>query len=342
MIYIAAFDGGGTKTRCIIGDETGHILADHCIGASNHQTVGFDGTKNILVELFEKSLKTAGIKAQDISMAYLGLSGADMEPDFIMLNKLCSEIFGPIPYRVVNDTWIAMRSGLKGNWGAVAICGTGANSAVIHPDGRRVILRALSYMLGGYGGGSDLAITALHHAFRADEGTGRTTLLTKFLPQTFGANDMEGLLKLLYPENKLGIEDLGKITPLIFELANKGDAVCQDLLSDMGGEMGEILGGLISRLEMENMEIPVVIGGNVFKGSGPILIDSFCCSLHKTAPYAFLVHSKFPPVAGAYLSAMDEMKVESIVGLGTKITLVKTIKKQEEQEEESISSLTKE
>ena len=41
-------------------------------------------------------------------------------------------------------------------------------------------------------------------------------------------------------------------------------------------------------------------------------------------------------------SFMDSMKVESIVGLGTKITLVKTIKKQEEQEEESISILTKE
>ena len=41
-------------------------------------------------------------------------------------------------------------------------------------------------------------------------------------------------------------------------------------------------------------------------------------------------------------SFMDCMKVESIVGLGTKVTLIKTIKKQEEQEEESISSITKE
>ena len=41
-------------------------------------------------------------------------------------------------------------------------------------------------------------------------------------------------------------------------------------------------------------------------------------------------------------SFMDSMKVESIVGLGTKVTLVKTIKKQEEQEEETLSSLTKE
>ena len=31
-------------------------------------------------------------------------------------------------------------------------------------------------------------------------------------------------------------------------------------------------------------------------------------------------------------SFMDSMKVESIVGLGTKVTLIKTIKKQEEQE----------
>lgn len=42
-------------------------------------------------------------------------------------------------------------------------------------------------------------------------------------------------------------------------------------------------------------------------------------------------------------SFMDSMKVESIVGLGTKITLTKTIKKQEDNEEESsLSSLTKE
>ena len=41
-------------------------------------------------------------------------------------------------------------------------------------------------------------------------------------------------------------------------------------------------------------------------------------------------------------SFMDSMKVESIVGLGTKVTLIKTIKKQEEQEDESLSSLTKE
>ena len=43
-------------------------------------------------------------------------------------------------------------------------------------------------------------------------------------------------------------------------------------------------------------------------------------------------------------SFMDSMKVESIVGLGTKITLVKTIKKQEETEEEIElrDSLTKE
>lgn len=41
-------------------------------------------------------------------------------------------------------------------------------------------------------------------------------------------------------------------------------------------------------------------------------------------------------------SFMDSTKVESIVGLGTKVTLVKTIKKQEELEEESLSSFTKE
>ncbi len=310
MKYIAAFDGGGTKTRCVIGDEKGHILADCCMGASNHQTVGLEKTEEVLGELFENALQISRLGKKDISIAYLGMSGADMESDFEALNTVCSKIFAETAYRIVNDTWIAMRSGLKSKWGAVAICGTGANSAVQHPDGRKVILRALSYMLGGYGGGNFLATKALHHAFRADEGTGQPTLLEEYLPQVLGAGSMGGLLELLYPENKLGVEGLGKITPLVFELANKGDVVCQNILADMGCEMGKILAGLIKRLGMERMNLPVVIGGNVFKGCSPILIDEFRCSLHKTAPYAYLVCSSFPPVAGAYLSGMDELGIE--------------------------------
>ena len=310
MIYIAAFDGGGTKTRCVIGDETGHMLADCCMGASNHQTVGLEKTEKILRELFEKSLQASGLAEKDISIAYLGMSGADLKSDFDSLNKLCSKVFAATPYKVVNDTWIAMRSGLKGNYGAVAICGTGANSAVLHPDGRKAILRALSYMLGGYGGGNDLALRALHHAFRANEGTGQHTLLEKYIPEVLDTDSMESLLELLYPVNRLGIEAFGKITPLVFELANKGDAVCQNILADMGSVMGEILAGLIKRLGMEGMELPVVIGGNVFKGCSPILIDEFLSSLHRTAPYAYLVYSKLPPVSGAYLSGMDELGIE--------------------------------
>ena len=42
-------------------------------------------------------------------------------------------------------------------------------------------------------------------------------------------------------------------------------------------------------------------------------------------------------------SFMDTMKVESIVGLGTKITLTKVIKKEEEQQnDESLEFVTKE
>ena len=42
-------------------------------------------------------------------------------------------------------------------------------------------------------------------------------------------------------------------------------------------------------------------------------------------------------------SFMDTMKVESIVGLGTKVTLTKTIKKNKEEIDESqLTSITKE
>lgn len=116
---------GGTKTRCLIGDLNGNILGDYTLGASNHQTIGKAQAKAIISEVYIKALEKANITHEDIEYVYLGLSGADLPSDFELLNELCDEIFRGASFQIVNDAWISIRSGLKGKWGAVSICGTG-------------------------------------------------------------------------------------------------------------------------------------------------------------------------------------------------------------------------
>jgi N-acetylglucosamine kinase-like BadF-type ATPase len=310
-MFVAAYDGGGTKTRCWIGDKNGNILADCLGGPSNHQSCGPEETRRVISDLLQEALQKANLQKSDISYAFLGLAGADLPSDFEMLYELLHPVFGEVPFKIVNDAWIIMRSAITSPWGAVCICGTGSNSGAAHPDGRQAILRSLGYSLGNYGGGGDITREALHYAFRADEKTGPDTLLEKHLPEVFGASDMEDLVGKFYPEQEEGIyQKMKKVPPLVFELASKGDKVCQDILIHMGEVLGDMTAGVIKRLAMCDMEIPVVLGGSVFHGSNPLLIDAFTLAIHRTAPKAYMLLPTLPPVAGAYLYGLDAMKVD--------------------------------
>lgn len=307
MKYVVGIDGGGTKTRCLIGDLHGNILGDYTLGASNHQTVGKKQARAAIGEVYEKALECSGVGRGDIQYVFLGLAGADLPSDFKLLNGWCSDIFGTLPFQVVNDTWISMRSGLKGTWGAVSICGTGSNAGARHPDGRSITLNALSYALGNYGGGSHMTEKALHYAFRAYEGTGAGTALAGELPKLLGASGMADLLARFYPQKTINDEELKKIPPLVFRLAGDGDGVCQQILIQMGHVLGEMVAGVIRKLGMEAMEVPVVLGGSIYKGDSPLLVDELTTTLHMTAPKAYVNIPSVPPVAGAYLSALDSV-----------------------------------
>src|SRR5208337_5149753 len=43
MRYVLGFDGGGTKTECVLMDESRHVLARSRSGPSNPMRVGFGG-----------------------------------------------------------------------------------------------------------------------------------------------------------------------------------------------------------------------------------------------------------------------------------------------------------
>ena len=88
--YVAGVDGGGTKTACMIADETGSILGYAVAEGSNHQISGFP----LAIENVYLSIRTACAQADisfsQLSFIYLGMAGADSADDFDMLNRAFS------------------------------------------------------------------------------------------------------------------------------------------------------------------------------------------------------------------------------------------------------------
>lgn len=304
MAYLAAIDGGGSKTACIIGDEHGRVLGQGLSGGSNHQTVGADAAQQTLAAALKQALGQAGLALSQLSYIYYGLAGADLPPDYEVLVPLCRQISGGVAHEIQNDTWNGLRAGAPENWGVVSICGTGGACAGIAPDGTRVQLRNLAYEQGNRGGGAEILQHALHYAFRSDEQTGISTALQYEIPKLVGCTDMSAVLERLdQPQTQHQL--LQAVPPLVKQLANQGDAICQRLLVDTGTALGEIAGSVIRKLGLGGQPVPVVMIGGVVQGDNPLLRDAYTLAVHCAAPQAQITVLQQPPVNGAYRLAQD-------------------------------------
>ena len=81
MRCVLGFDGGGTKTDCVLMDETAAILARTRSGPSNPIIVGIDGATAALLEAAEKALVMAGTSLADVKIVGGGVAGAGATRD---------------------------------------------------------------------------------------------------------------------------------------------------------------------------------------------------------------------------------------------------------------------
>lgn len=306
---IFSFDGGGTKTHLGVFDNQGHMLFEAVGSGCNHQSLGVDTYKHVIQGLFDQACLKLKISAEDIAYIHLGISGADLPEDFERLNQATKDIVGNIPFTVENDAWLILRSGLKSNFGAVCICGTGANCAAIGKDGSKAILRSLGFTLGMYGGGLDIAREALHYAFRAEELTYKKTKLMDEIPHVLGVKKMKDVVSLFYPKSRVDRKELGQITALTFKLAKENDEVSIEIIKRIGMFLGYQTAGVIKQVHAADLMVPVVIGGRVFEEGTEQFIDEMLHYLKSEVPNAYLVRPKYPPMVGGYLRALDYLGI---------------------------------
>jgi hypothetical protein len=60
---------------------------------------------------------------------------------------------------------------------------------------------------------------------------------------------------------------------------------------------------------MQDLEFEVVLAGSVFKGVGPLLIDTITQEVHREAPKVAIVRARFEPVIGSVLLAYDALGI---------------------------------
>jgi N-acetylglucosamine kinase-like BadF-type ATPase len=187
----------------------------------------------------------------------------------------------------------------------VLAVGTGMNAAVIAPDGTEW---AFGYYA-NFGGAATIVHEVFNAVLRAEDGRGQPTLLTQMILNHLGQPTVEALLRASISRQL----DYGKFyafAPLVFEAALKGDHIAVEILVHQGRELAEYATAMARRFNMCEIEFDIVLAGSVFKGVGPLLIDTITQEIHQVAPRARIVRAHFEPVIGSVLLAYDALDIE--------------------------------
>lgn len=305
MAYYLGLDAGGTKTYCIVADQTGAILGFGRAGTGNYEYKGVQHAAAENRKAVETALARAGIAIQDLSRVGLGVAGADLPEDFVMLEKeMYTPLFAHLPRVFRNDSFAGLRGGTRSDFGIVIACGTGCVCAGRNRNADETRVGGLGEEFGDECTGESIGRAGLRAVWQSrDNIIGRTLLTERFVERSRCA-DVEELFSKMYHQ-EITYDDLAPMATVVFDAAVDADDKACDILVGGGEYLGAMVNAVARRLKMTETPFEVVYTGSVFKGSSPLLIESMERVIHWICPQATLVPPLYEPVVGALLLGME-------------------------------------
>ena len=124
MAFFLGIDGGGSKTECMVGNETA-VLGWAGAGSSKIARVGEEAAGTALRECIERACAAAGLKPAQVSSTCIGVAGASQPGSVAATRCLLGAIVGG-EIEVVGDTEVAHHAAFDGGEGVIVISGTGS------------------------------------------------------------------------------------------------------------------------------------------------------------------------------------------------------------------------
>ncbi len=328
MRYFLGVDGGGTKTHALIADETGKAVGFASAGTGNWESIGYDGTTQVLKDVTKRSMEMAGIRVDQVAGAGLGMAGYDWPSQKQAHLDAIAAAGLDLPLQVVNDAVLGIPAGSQEGWGISVVSGTGCNCRGLSRDHRREgrVVGGASHWSGEAAGGYDILFRALRAVTFEWTRRGPATALSDAFLKCTGARDLDDLVEGTYV-GKYAFDQ--PMILAIFEIARQGDPQAVEVMRWAGQELGGMAVGVINQLDLCRETFDVVLIGSIFDGH-PLIQESLGKTIHPVAPGAHPLRLKVPPVVGAVLLGMEAGGMDF---LGRRPLLVETTKRLLQMEE---------
>ena len=319
MNYYLGIDIGATKSHALISDENGRALGFGFAGPGNHEVVGWDGFRAVLQDITQQAVNSAKITIDQIKGAGFGVAGYDWpsqrQPT---LDGIATLELG-CPVEAVNDAVVGLFAGASEGWGVAIISGTGENCWGVDRQRNYANMTGNSNLMGEYGGAGTIVFHALKQVAKEWGHRGPKTNLSEAFIERTGAENLADLLEgMVLDKYELSASD----APLVFEVAEAGDAVAVEVLRWAGEELADMINGISRQLNITDEPFEVILIGSTFKG-GSLLLEPMKAATLAVNPKAKFVRLKAPPVVGGVLLGMEQ---HSLDGYAIRARLIESTK----------------
>jgi N-acetylglucosamine kinase-like BadF-type ATPase len=298
---VIGVDGGGTTTDVGVADLSGAVLAIERTGPSNHESIGVDGTVEVVAAAVDAALAAAGAGRSDVRAAVFGLAGVDWPSDEQQLDVALGGLGLAGERRVVNDSLVALRAGCRDPWGVVSSAGTGSVTAGVGRSG--AFVRTMAVGWGEPSGSGTLARASLHAVAAWHHGTGPATLLTDRFLDALGHGDVAAMFEAITRGREGRLRSLA---PIVTTLADEGDDVAAGIVVDVAGQHAELAVAVAERVALVGDRFDLVTAGAVH-ASGGCFAEAFAERVAASCPMAEIRPLDVLAVVGGIRLALDTL-----------------------------------
>ena len=295
MGYALGFDGGGTKTDCILLNAKGDVIGEGHGGPANPLRCGYAAAFSSLCEAAAGAIAVARIRPESVTGVCAGIAGAGRRSVARRILVFLAEEFPAALAHVTTDYEVALEAAAGAGPGVILIAGTGSVAFGRNAAGETARAGGHGPWIGDEGSAFEIGRRAVSAVARAREEDAPVTMLTEMIPAALNCPDWDDLLVRIA---KNPDDVFPKLFPVVAAAADSGDSAAKEILVASATGLGNLAATVIRRLGMKDQEFPLVKSGGVF-GHSRILDALVEAALASGAPRAKRSGLEISPATGA-------------------------------------------
>lgn len=255
-MYIG-IDGGGTKTKTMLMNDNGQIIAVYESGPSSIRTVPFEESISNMTKGIDEVLKKSDAS---ITALFAGLGDVTGDEDGELVRNALVEKnpnLATVHITVKNDVYNAHAGALEGEEGIAIIIGTGSVAFGVDHTKKAHRAGGYSYKEGDLGSAYGLGSQALSLLGKVYDNRIKGSPLTDFLFHHFNIKSFPDMVAL-YDHYHTRRTDVAALAPFITEYATKNDEVALHIIDIATDELMLMVKAVDQSLNFKQKQLGII------------------------------------------------------------------------------------